>query len=271
MHPVIIGTQWGDEGKGKLVDLLASNPTIKAIVRYQGGNNAGHTVVVKGEKYAFHLLPSGILYRDKVCVLGNGVIINPLVLLKELTALEKRTGGSYAKVLISSKCGLIMPWHIICDSLVAEELGTTSRGIGPAYTDLYARRGIRLADTKSKTLFIQKVEKEISWYKEYINLLLAFHKVPQEKLASLKLDAEFNVESVVSAYWNALETIKSNSLVTIGGVSEFLEQIETSGKAILFEGAQATLLDIAHGTYPYVTSSYPTTGGLYIGTGFRPK
>src|SRR4030042_4987934 len=143
----VLGTQWGDEGKGKMVDTLSQNKKVKAVGRFQGGNNAGHTVVVKGEKHAFHLLPSGILYPDKTCVIGNGVIINPEILVGEIKTLELRVNRRHAKLLISEKAHLIMPWHMILDAISGGAIGTTGRGIGPTYTDYVARRGIRSVHT----------------------------------------------------------------------------------------------------------------------------
>lgn len=269
-HTVILGTQWGDEGKGKIVDALAKGSNFKAVVRYQGGNNAGHTVVVKGEKFPFHLIPSGILYADKTCVIGNGVIINPEVLLKEITNLESRVGKNHALLLISEKAHLIMPWHIIRDEVTGGKIGTTSRGIGPTYAEAIARHGIRWLDCSDKKRFSGKVKEELAWNKKLIKLLLDHHQVNLHQ-ARLNLQLRLNFNYIVNHYWKLLQAIKRNSSVEVGDTGLFLNQLQQGGKNILFEGAQATLLDIAHGTYPYVTSSNPTVGGLYTGTGFRPK
>jgi len=253
----VIGSQWGDEGKGKIVDTLASQKAVKTVVRYQGGNNAGHTVVVKGERHAFHLLPSGILYPDKTCVIGNGVIIDPKVLVKEVSRLEKRVGKKHARLLISEKCHLIMPWHQVRDGISGGKIGTTGRGIGPTYTDYINRRGIRLLDLKSKKRFTKRVKEEWQWNKKLIQAMGG------------KLTGK--VDKVVSSYWRWVNILKSNSKIEVGDVSDYLNRQAEKKSPILFEGAQATLLDIAHGTYPFVTSSNPTVGGLMTGTGFRPK
>ena len=257
MNLAVIGTQWGDEGKGKIVDSLAKNRKIKAVVRYQGGNNAGHTVVVKGEKHAFHLIPSGILYKDKTCVIGNGVIIDPQVLAGEIKTLESRVNNNHARILISEKCHLIMAWHKVRDGIEGGKIGTTGRGIGPCYEDVAGRRGIRMIDTNDKKRLIQRVKEELVWNKKLI------------KLMGGKFD--LNGTEIVNRCWHWLNQIKKNPLVRIGDVSEFLSEVESQKGEIMFEGAQATLLDVAHGTYPFVTSSNPTIGGLYTGSGWRPR
>lgn len=270
-HVVVLGTQWGDEGKGKMVDTLAERKKFKAIVRYQGGNNAGHTVVVKGKRHAFHLLPSGILYPDKTCVIGNGVIINPEVLLGEVKLLESRVGKKQAKLLISQKAHLIMPWHMVRDGITGGKIGTTGRGIGPTYSDYIGRRGIRLMDAKSKKRFSQRVKEELKWNKKLIKLMLDFNKVPLSQRAKFNLRKVLDEKTIINKYWRLITNLKKKPLVEVGDISLFLNQLQDRGKSILFEGAQATLLDIAHGTYPFVTSSNPTVGGLFSGTGFRPR
>ncbi len=262
----VIGAQWGDEGKGKMVDFLAKEEGLDIVVRYQGGNNAGHTVVVENEKFPFHLLPSGILYKNKTCVIGNGVIINPQVLLGEIEKLES-ANVEHAKVLISHKAHLIMPWHMIRDGIAGGKIGTTKRGIGPTYMDYVGRRGIRMLDTSSKNRFAKRVKEELKWNKKLIDLMVD-HLGGSKKDLDLK---DLSEGKIISEYWNWLEKLKNNSLIKIGDVSQFLNQAQKNNQGILFEGAQATLLDIAHGTYPYVTSSNPTLGGLYLGTGFRPR
>ncbi len=257
MNLAVIGTQWGDEGKGKIVDTLAKNRKIKAVVRYQGGNNAGHTVVVKGEKHAFHLIPSGILYQDKTCVIGNGVIIDPEVLAGEIKTLENRVNKNHARILISEKCHLIMAWHKVRDGIEGGKIGTTGRGIGPTYEDVMGRRGIRMIDTNDKKRLIQRVKEELVWNKKLI------------KLMGGKFD--LSGTEIVNRCWQWLSQIKKNPLVRIGDVTEFLSEVEKKKGEIIFEGAQATLLDISHGTYPFVTSSNPTIGGLYTGSGWRPR
>ena len=268
---VVLGTQWGDEGKGKIVDALAQEERFEAVARYQGGDNAGHTVVAGGRKHAFHLLPSGILYPDKTCVIGNGVIINPRVLLKEIERLESEVGGQHARLLISEKAHLIMPWHTIRDGIAGREIGTTRRGIGPCYADYVARRGIRWSDADDKSRFATRVAEEVAWNGHLIKAMLDYHQVPGDQRAELGLSPVLNQEEIVDEYWRTIGEIRGKRLVETGDVSAFLDGLQSQGKGILFEGAQATLLDIAHGTYPFVTSSNPTIGGVYTGTGFRPR
>lgn len=270
-HSVILGTQWGDEGKGKIIDTLARQKKFKAVVRFQGGNNAGHTVVVGKEKHAFHLLPSGILYPDKTCVIGNGVVVNPEVFLMELNRLRNRVGLLHAKILISEKAHIILPWHMIRDAIAGGKIGTTGRGIGPTYTDYVQRRGIRFVDTRNKKRFTKKVNEELTWNRRLIKTMFDHYKVANKRKAEFNLRENLNSKRTINKYWKMLSNIKNNSMLEVGDVSLFLEKSQNNGDGILFEGAQAALLDIAHGTYPYVTSSNPTIGGLYAGTGFRPK
>lgn len=244
----IIGTQWGDEGKGKIVDLLAKK--FDYIVRYQGGNNAGHTIIIGKEKFAFHLIPSGILYEDKNCCLGCGVVIDPQVLVEELTNLEKRLNGKFAPLLIDKKANLIMPWHIARDQSTMTKIGTTGRGIGSCYTDQTARRGIQIGDFLNKNYFKKRIEEEVENHKT--------------RLPSLKADI------IIRTYTRLLTKILTNRKVGLVDLGEVLDAKQSS-KNILFEGAQATLLDLRFGTYPYVTSSHPTVGGVLIGTGFFPQ
>jgi adenylosuccinate synthase len=266
----VVGAQWGDEGKGKIVDFLSEQENIDFVARYQGGNNAGHTVVVNGEKHALHLLPSGILYPKKTCVVGNNVIINPKVMVEELKQLEKST-KTHAKLIISHKAHLIMPWHMIRDGIAGGKIGTTKRGIGPTYMDFTGRSGIRIIDTKTKKRFSQRVKEELAWNKKLINLMIENQENSKQIRKKMNLEEQLNLDRIISNYWQWLQELKDNPLVEIGRISQVLNQAQKENKKILFEGAQATLLDIAHGTYPYVTSSNPTVGGLYTGTGFRPK
>ncbi|KKP70000.1 adenylosuccinate synthase [candidate division CPR3 bacterium GWF2_35_18] len=268
----VVGSQWGDEGKGKIIDTIAQKKDFKAVVRYQGGNNAGHTVVKEGIKYALHLIPSGILFPEKTCVIGNGVIIDPKVFLEEIEKIESRIGKNHAKILISEKAHLIMPWHIIRDGITGGKVvGTTKRGIGPTYMDYIERTGIRMIDTEDKNVFRKKVADSASWNRKLIETMLDFHKVPKKERTKLDLDEALNEKTITESYWNYLLKIKNNSSITIGDVSLYLDSLQENNKGILFEGAQAILLDVAHGTYPYVTSSHPTVGGLFVGTGFRPR
>ncbi|MDD3652665.1 MAG: adenylosuccinate synthase [Desulfotomaculaceae bacterium] len=251
---VLIGTQWGDEGKGKITDFLAERADM--IVRYQGGNNAGHTVVVGDKVYKLHLIPSGILYEDKVCIIGSGVVIDPAVLIKELKSLEDR-GISTANLKISQRAHVILPYHQLLDQ--AEEnskgnkrIGTTSRGIGPTYMDKSARVGIRMIDLVDQA--------------ELANLLKENVQGKNNILTRV-----YNCEGV--NYQAVLESYKSYAKVLqkyVTDVSIIVNEAIEDGKSILFEGAQGTLLDLDHGTYPYVTSSNTTAGAACVGAGVGP-
>lgn len=251
---ILIGSQWGDEGKGKVTDFLAEKANV--IVRCQGGNNAGHTVVAEGEEFKLHLIPSGILYSDKTCVIGNGVVIDPKVLLEELGYLEKR-GIKIGKLLISSNAHVIMPYHWVLDGLEEEarganKIGTTKRGIGPCYMDKASRIGIRIIDLLDKDEFAEKlrlnlVQKNNLFVKVYGQKALKFEDIYETYLG----------------YAEQLRSMVTDSSLTID------ESIRSGGK-VLFEGAQGTLLDIDHGTYPFVTSSNPIAGGACIGAGVGP-
>lgn len=251
LHQAIIGTQWGDEGKGKVIDFLAKKADI--VVRYQGGANAGHTVVVGKEKFALHLIPSGILYANKICVIGDGVIVHPQTLVDELTDIKKRWPKT-AKLYLSDKVNLVMPWHLQRDGIAGGQLGTTMRGIGPTYMDATGRRGIRVMDWLQAKKFAERVREEAIWNRGLIKLMGGKNNI--------------YAKVITKEYLAALKQLQKLGVEIIDG-GKFLH--ESSAKRILFEGAQATMLDIIHGDYPYVTSSHPTIGGLYIGTGFRPR
>ncbi|HEY8911453.1 MAG TPA: adenylosuccinate synthase [Desulfosporosinus sp.] len=251
---VLIGSQWGDEGKGKITDFLAEKANV--VVRYQGGNNAGHTVVVDGEEFKLHLIPSGILYEDKTCVIGNGVVIDPKVLLDELDYLAKR-GIKTGKLLISSNAQVIMPYHCVLDGLEEEargehKIGTTKRGIGPAYMDKASRIGIRIIDLLDKEEFADKLRRNLV---EKNNLFVKVYG---------KEALEF--DGIYEAYLGYAERIRS----MVADSSLAIDVSIRAGEKILFEGAQGTLLDIDHGTYPYVTSSHPIAGGACVGAGVGP-
>ncbi|GAB6153404.1 adenylosuccinate synthase [Desulfosporosinus burensis] len=251
---VLIGSQWGDEGKGKITDFLAEKANV--VVRYQGGNNAGHTVVANGEEFKLHLIPSGILYEDKTCVIGNGVVIDPQVLLEELSYLAKR-GIKIGKLLISSNAHIIMPYHRVLDGLEEDaraehKIGTTKRGIGPAYMDKASRIGIRVIDLMDKEEFAEKLKRNLT---EKNNL---FVKVYGKE--GLKFD---DIYETYLGYAEQLRPMVTDSSLVI-------DQSIQAGEKVLFEGAQGTLLDIDHGTYPYVTSSHPIAGGACIGAGIGP-
>ncbi|MDP4091978.1 MAG: adenylosuccinate synthase [Bacillota bacterium] len=251
---VVVGTQWGDEGKGKYIDMLAGDSDI--VVRFSGGNNAGHTIVADGVKYALHLIPSGILHKGKTCIIGNGVVVDPSVLLQEIEELNGK-GISTDGLLISDRAHLIMPYHKLLDELQenfrgSSNIGTTKRGIGPAYMDKTERSGIRMCDLMEKETFIQKVKSNL----EVKNLII-------EKVYGGK---GFNPEEIISEYLGYAEKLRK--YVTDASVVLF-DAIE-AGKNVLFEGAQAAFLDLDFGTYPYVTSSNPIAGGVCTGSGIGP-
>ncbi len=251
---VVIGAQWGDEGKGKVTDFLAEKADM--VVRYMGGNNAGHTVVVGDREFKLHLIPSGILYPDKMCIIGSGVVIDPSALLIELASLEKR-GISTANLRISQRAHVIFPYHqkldqVEEDSKGSNKIGTTCRGIGPAYTDKSARVGIRVIDLLDKEEFPLLLERNM----ETKNHLLT------EVYGSSPVDFESTLDSF-SGYGEALRKYVCDTSVV---VNDMIKQ----GKNVLFEGAQGTLLDLDHGTYPFVTSSHPTAGAACFGAGIGP-
>jgi adenylosuccinate synthase len=252
---VVLGTQWGDEGKGKIVDLLTDQAS--AVVRFQGGHNAGHTLVIDGEKTVLHLIPSGIL-RDKVqCLIGNGVVLAPDALLKEIAGLEAQGVPVRERLRLSPACPLILPYHIALDQAREAKrgdakIGTTGRGIGPAYEDKAARRGLRLGDVRDKARFARKLKDVM----EYHNFALQ-HYYQVEPLDYDKVLAD------------TLE-MADQLIPMISDVTATLHECRTSGRNIMFEGAQGALLDIDHGTYPFVTSSNTTAGGVATGSGFGP-
>jgi adenylosuccinate synthase len=254
MNIAVIGAQWGDEGKGKVIDYLARKKKVKTVVRFQGGPNAGHTVVVGGERFALHLIPSGILYPDKTSVIGNNVILNLEGLAGELKGIEARVGWRHSRLLISDKCHVILPWHKLRDSLDCGKIGTTGRGIGPCYEDSVGRRGIRLAEALQPHVFAERIREALNWNKKIIRALGG----------KLNLTAE----AVIRECQKYLRQILGNPRVRVSDVTEYLAK---QPDGILFEGAQGTMLDINHGSYPFVTSSNSTIGGLYTGSGFRPR
>jgi len=255
---VVVGTQWGDEGKGKIVDLLTRYTDY--IVRFQGGNNAGHTLVVHGQQYIFHIIPSGILYEDKTCMIGNGVIIDPAVLLKEIETLREKGLDIFPdRLMISEKAHLIMPYHTSIDKAresslgSGKKIGTTGRGIGPCYVDKVGRVGIKIGDLQDKGLFEDKLraaldEKNFLLMKRYNCKPLVF-------------------EHILDDFQRFAEKL----LPFVGNVSVALDEARKRGENILFEGAQGTQLDIDHGTYPFVTSSNTVAGNACTGSGFGPS
>ncbi|QEU92938.1 adenylosuccinate synthase [Streptomyces kanamyceticus] len=251
---VLLGAQWGDEGKGKATDLLGGS--VDYVVRYQGGNNAGHTVVVGDQKYALHLLPSGILSPDCVPVIGNGVVVDPSVLLSELSGLNER-GVDTSKLLISGNAHIITPYNVTVDKVTERflgkrKIGTTGRGIGPTYADKINRTGIRVQDLYDESILQQKVEAAL----EQKNQLLT--KVFNRRA----IEAEQIVEQLLEHGENIKQYVADTTLILNNALDE--------DKVVLFEGGQGTLLDVDHGTYPFVTSSNPTAGGACTGTGVGP-
>ncbi len=252
---VLVGAQWGDEGKGKITDLLAQN--YDYVVRYQGGNNAGHTVIHGDVTLALHLIPSGIMYENCVPVIANGCVIDPRVLLEEMDHLED-AGFSTQRLIVSSNAHLIMPYHVDCDGaseakLGDKKIGTTNRGIGPAYQDKVARIGLRMQDLEDEERF-----------RERLAMVLTQKNAILTKVHDL---APYTVDQITEQYMAYAKRI----VPMIVDTEALLNEAITAGKRIFFEGAQGTLLDIDHGTYPFVTSSSCTSGGAIIGTGVGPR
>jgi adenylosuccinate synthase len=252
---VILGAQWGDEGKGKITDLIADRMDL--VVRFAGGNNAGHTVVCGEDEFKLHLIPSGILYPHITTVIGNGVVINPKVLIEEMDGLAGR-GIPCDKLRISCNAHLVMPYHLAFDrlgelSLGSAKLGTTHRGIGPAYADKADRMGMRVQDLLDEKIFRAKLE--VSLERKNAILTKAFDQEP------------FDVDEILKEYMGYAERLSSH----IEDASLLVYNALEAGQKVLFEGAQGTFLDLDHGTYPFVTSSSPTVGGAFTGTGVGPK
>lgn len=252
---VVLGTQWGDEGKGKVVDLLTDKASY--VVRYQGGHNAGHTLVINGEKTVLHLIPSGVLRDGVKCIIGNGVVLSPEALLKEMKMLEERDIPVRERLLISEACPLILPYHIALDQAREikrgnKAIGTTGRGIGPAYEDKVARRGLRVGDLFNPELFKEKLKEVLEFHN--------FALVNYYGVEAVDFDKTYNDAMAVAEMLEAM----------VVDVTDMLDKARLAGESILFEGAQGTLLDIDHGTYPYVTSSNTTAGGVATGAGFGP-
>ncbi|MEI0530398.1 adenylosuccinate synthase [Brachyspira pilosicoli] len=252
---IIVGTQWGDEGKGKIVDYLANKA--QYVVRSQGGSNAGHTVVVDNIKYKLRLLPSGILHKDKVCIIGNGVVIEPKVFLSEIDGLiEKKVNMSNLK--ISNRAHVLMPYHKILDELQEEDLGenklgTTKNGIGPCYMDKASRLGIRIVDLMNKEVFAKKLKFNV--------------ELKNKLLKKLYNHEGINYEELLKEYLEYADRLRPY----VADTTTILNKAIKEKKNILFEGAQATMLDLDHGTYPFVTSSYPAAGGACTGSGVGPR
>ncbi|WAI11743.1 MAG: adenylosuccinate synthase [Buchnera aphidicola (Macrosiphum albifrons)] len=253
---VILGTQWGDEGKGKIVDCLTSDGSY--VVRYQGGHNAGHTLVVNGKKIILHLIPSGMLHENVMGIISNGVVVSPLELIKEIKMLEKNNVFVNKRLFISSASPLILEYHIAMDiarekKLGISALGTTGRGIGPAYEDKIARRALRIGDLKNEKTLSMRLEKIVSYYNHQ---LVSFYK-------HKPIDYKIILRDLLPTIDVIYDMIKDTTSI--------LHEAIKDKKKIVFEGAQGSFLDIDHGTYPYVTSSNSTIGGVITGTGVGPK
>jgi adenylosuccinate synthase len=253
---IVVGAQWGDEGKGKIVDLLSED--FEIVARYQGGANAGHTVIIRNKKYILHLIPSGILHPHVECIIGNGVVIDPVALMEEIRLLESEGIKVQGRLWISQKAHLIMPYHKMLDAASEEKegankIGTTGRGIGPAYVDKANRKGIRIVDLLDRETFEQKLRRNTAEKNELFNKI--YQKMPLE------------VEDIIKEYLHFDRIIDPY----IKDISVYLNNAIEQGKTILLEGAQGTLLDMDHGTYPFVTSSNPVSGGACIGVGIGPS
>jgi len=251
---VVVGTQWGDEGKGKITDFLAE--TAEVVARYQGGNNAGHTIMINNKKYKLTMIPSGIFYQEKLCVIGNGMVINPKALIEEIQYIHDN-GFSTKNLKISDRAHLIMPYHIELDVLEeerkgADKIGTTRKGIGPAYMDKAARNGIRMTDL----MVAEEFERKLRRIMEEKNRLM------QQMYGAKPLEVEPILEEYLT-YAEALRPYVTDTSVVLNDAID-------EGRRVLFEGAQGVMLDIDHGTYPFVTSSNPSAGGVCIGSGVGP-
>lgn len=250
---IVVGAQWGDEGKGKIVDLLSEH--IDVVARYQGGANAGHTVIIGNDQHILHLIPSGIFHPHVTCVIGNGVVVDPMALMDEIQQLKKLNVEIRGRLLISHNAHLIMPYHKLLDSAreqTADRIGTTGRGIGPAYNDKFLRVGIRIVDLLDRDVFVTKLKRNI-----------------QEKniiLRKIYGAGELDVEKIVCEY----EEFDKKIDEYVTDTALYLNHALRNGKNILAEGAQGALLDVDHGTYPFVTSSNPTSGGACTGLGIPP-
>ena len=253
---VILGTQWGDEGKGKIVDLLTEK--VACVARFQGGHNAGHTLVIDGQKTVLHLIPSGILRENVQCLIGNGVVLAPDALLKEMRGLEDKGVPVRERLRLSPACPLILPVHVALDQAREKargeaKIGTTGRGIGPAYEDKVSRRGVRLGDLYQRERFAAKLGELL----DYHNFVL------RDYYNAEPVDFQQTLDEVLG-YAEELRPLVTD-------VTGVLHEARERGDNIMFEGAQGTLLDIDHGTYPYVTSSNTTAGGTATGSGFGPS
>jgi adenylosuccinate synthase len=252
---VVVGAQWGDEGKGKIVDLLTEDASV--VARYQGGHNAGHTVVINRKKFILHLIPSGILHRGKTCIIGNGVVLAPGPLIEEIKGLRRRGFSFDRNLFISDSAHVITPCHVALDKKTeqvkgSKKIGTTGRGIGPAYVDKMSRAGIRVSDLMDSRLFREKLKVNLT----YVNYILKNHYG----------ERQISLEKTYTAYMKYAEYLAPFVTDTTVLINKLIDK----GKNVLFEGAQGTLLDVDHGTFPYVTSSSASAGGVCTGLGVAP-
>lgn len=252
---VILGTQWGDEGKGKIVDLLTEQ--VKFVARFQGGHNAGHTLVIEGKKTVLHLIPSGILHEGVTCLIGNGVVLSPEALMKEIGELEAQGVPVRQRLRLSPACPLILPYHVALDlarehARGNDKIGTTGRGIGPAYEDKVARRGLRLGDLLDPRSFAQKLREIIDYHNFALTQYYRVEAVDYDTVLAQALALGDQIKPMIC------------------DITDTLHNAREAGENIMFEGAQGSLLDIDHGTYPFVTSSNTTAGGTATGSGFGP-
>jgi adenylosuccinate synthase len=267
---VIVGAQWGDEGKGKVTDLLAERSDL--VIRFQGGNNAGHTIIRDGETFKFHLIPSGILYPGKPCAIGNGVVIDPGVLTDEIEELRARD-IDVSGLRISANAHLIMPYHVLLDTagelrLGKLEIGTTRRGIGPCYADKASRLGVRVQDLLDEKILRKKIRAAMEEHRDALNQLeVETKKLKQSGAPEGDIDARLDLHRIVEEYVTYGHRLEPHITDTAKLCWDELD----SGNTVLFEGAQGTMLDLDHGTYPFVTSSNPVAGAACVGTGVGPR
>ncbi|CAM3738350.1 MULTISPECIES: adenylosuccinate synthase [Paenibacillus] len=252
---VVVGTQWGDEGKGKITDYLAESADV--VARYQGGNNAGHTILIDGKKFKLSLIPSGVFYKDKTCVIGNGMVVNPAALIEEINYIHDN-GFSTDNLVISDRAHVIMPYHMVLDALEEDrkgpnKIGTTRKGIGPCYMDKAARNGIRISDLMDPEEFELKLRHMV--------------KEKNQVIKQVYGGEELDVEEILTKYLEYAEFIRPY----VRDTSVVLNDAIDENKKVLFEGAQGVMLDIDQGTYPFVTSSNPSAGGVCIGSGVGPS
>jgi adenylosuccinate synthase len=250
---IIVGAQWGDEGKGKIVDHLSEKADI--VARYQGGANAGHTVVIGGMEHVLHLIPSGIFHPHVTCLIGNGVVVDPIALLDEIRRLEELKVRVEGRLLISHNAHLIMPYHKLLDTIreqTGEKIGTTGRGIGPAYIDKFTRVGIRIVDLLDRDLFVKKLRRNIEEKNRILDRIYGETGLDADRIASEYEEFDKKIDPYIT------------------DTAVYLQKALRDGRAVLAEGAQGALLDVDHGTYPFVTSSNPTSGGACTGLGIPP-